>query len=88
MCSFSFPVLFILVFFGSLGSEQTKIYRAKILVCYGAIRVDTKFEIRMSTFFFRGGGTGQIIPQNRAIGCDFRLAEIQSLHYRWDCCLR
>jgi hypothetical protein len=40
--------------FNSLGSEQTKIYRAKILLCCGAIRVDTKFEIQMSTFFLGG----------------------------------
>ena len=64
MCSFFFPV----VFFNSLGSEQTKIYRVKILLCCGAIRVDTKFEIRMSTFFL-GGRTGQIILGDRAVGC-------------------
>jgi hypothetical protein len=38
--------------------------------------------------FFLRSGTGQIIPENLAIGCHFRLAEIQSLHHRWDCCLR
>jgi len=53
MCSFFFPVVFV-DFFNSPGSEQTKIYRAEILFCCGAIRVDTKFEIRMSTFFLGG----------------------------------
>jgi hypothetical protein len=41
--------------FNSLGSEQTKIYRAKILLCCGAMRVITKFEVRLSTFFLGGG---------------------------------
>jgi len=50
---FLFPVVFGLTFY-SPGSEQTKIYRAEILFCCGAIRVDTKFEVRMSTVFFGG----------------------------------
>jgi hypothetical protein len=82
MCSFFFPV----VFFNSRGSEQTKIYRAKILLCCGAMRVITKFEVRLSTFFL-GGRLGQITFGDKAIGCPSQLAEIQSQYCRWDCCL-
>ncbi|PYI58023.1 MAG: hypothetical protein DME80_01500 [Verrucomicrobia bacterium] len=54
MCVISFSRFCLFDFFNSPGSEQTKIYRVKILLCCGAIRVDTKFEIRMSTFFLGG----------------------------------
>jgi hypothetical protein len=53
VCSFFFPVVFV-DFFNSPGSEQTKIYRAEIPFCCGAIRVDTKSEVRMSTVFLGG----------------------------------
>jgi hypothetical protein len=85
MCSFFFPVVFV-DFFNSLGSEQTKIYRAEILFCCGAIRVVTKFEVRMSMFFL-GGRLGQITFGDKAIGCPSQLAEIQSQSCRRDCCL-
>jgi len=72
MCSFFFPV----VFFNSLGSEQTKIYRVKILLCCGAIRVDTKFEIRMSTFFL-GGRAWSDYPWGSGCWMLSQLAEIR-----------
>jgi hypothetical protein len=65
MCSFSFPVVFVL-FFWLLGSEQTKNLPGKSPVSVlEPCRVDTKFGLWVSITFFKlfltffwGGGRG------------------------------
>ena len=50
---FLFPGMFIFGFFGLLGSEQTKNRTGqKSRVCFGAMLVDTKFQILVSIPFF------------------------------------
>jgi len=52
MCSFSFPVVFGLFYYLSLGSEQTKNPTGqKCFVCFGTFRGDTEFQFRVSILF-------------------------------------
>jgi hypothetical protein len=51
---FLFPGRVYFGFLGSLGSEQTKNRTGeKSRVCFGSIRVDTKFQLLVSITFFK-----------------------------------